>query len=91
MCCVCVRVLVEVSDLLEMELQVAVSYLTWMLGTKFGSSGRASNTCSFLILNIHLFHFIYEHFAYMCVCVCTRTHSTHRDQKRASDPLELEL
>ena len=34
------------SDPLELELQVAVSHLVWVLGTKLGSSVRAAKTLS---------------------------------------------
>lgn len=33
-----------VSDLLELELQVVGSYVTWVLGTKPGSSDRVTST-----------------------------------------------
>lgn len=38
--CVYVGYLWKKVDLLELELQLAVSLPIWVLGTKFGSSGR---------------------------------------------------
>lgn len=31
-------------NLLDLELEVVVSYLTWVLGTEFGSSARVADT-----------------------------------------------
>lgn len=33
-----------VLDLLELEIQVVVSHSTWVLGSEFRSSGRATDT-----------------------------------------------
>jgi len=41
--CVCVPVCVHTSTPLELELQPVVSDLTWVLGTKLGSSTRAAH------------------------------------------------
>lgn len=54
-CGACVRVSVcvfckdqkKLSDPLKMELQTVVSYLMWMLGTKFSSSGRAASVLNY--------------------------------------------
>jgi hypothetical protein len=80
-----------VSEPLEMASQVAVSCLTWVLGTELRPSARAVHvllaTKPFLwLLFLILKNFI--SFLLTCVRVCLLMHtcSTQRGQKSAIDP-----
>jgi hypothetical protein len=53
---------------------------------KFGQSVVCVRVCKG---HFQIFICVHEHFAYINVCVYL--HSVHRGQKRALDPLELEL
>lgn len=62
----------KVSDPSELEMQVALSYMTWVLGTKLRSSARATN-----VLNYSAIFPAAKGVLNLCVCVAGITCLPH--------------